>query len=388
MTSKLWNYLRGYVIISIEGFNLERVINRAAKLGLWSVKRESYTRLTACARLGAYRELRSYESIRVTLIKKSGVPVWFLPLRGRTAFFIGAALFMALVLSGGLFVWDISILGADKVSVAEITVMLEEYGIKRWAFIPDLEFKEVETRLMLEPDIAWASVKADGVEIKVEVVEAERKQVRVPGDIIAREDAIIRKMTVVNGTAMVSEGDAVKAGQVLISGMVHRAGGVIMVPAEGDIIASVFSGASESLPLTYTETAKTGNVYQKSSISLFGWQPEFLKDDSEPPFENYVSNTITRQLFGERMLLPVYHIADIYDEVTLSVKTYPEQQLKERLKTAALEKAAAGLPKDAVIIRREVTYENEEGTLKATAIIEAELNIARTQAYAAGEDGD
>ncbi|MFW5648022.1 MAG: sporulation protein YqfD, partial [Candidatus Alkaliphilus sp. MAG34] len=67
---KLWNYIRGYVIIRVEGLTLEKFINMCTvrNIYLWDVKRIGNTTLEAKLGVRGFKDLRK-------IVKKLGCKV-------------------------------------------------------------------------------------------------------------------------------------------------------------------------------------------------------------------------------------------------------------------------------------------------------------------------
>ena len=94
------------------------------------------------------------------------------------------------------------------------------------------------------------------------------------GDVIASRDGIVDSVVVLAGTAMVSVGDIVRQGDVLIRGE-ERAAGETMQPvqAQGVVMARVWDEAAVQTPLAQTEYQYTGRQYEAWRIAcpFFDW---------------------------------------------------------------------------------------------------------------------
>ena len=76
----LWNFLKGYVVIRVDGLSLEKFINITVSRGiyLWGIKRQSYTSLTAKISISGFRQLRGISRkvrCRVRIVDKRGLPL-------------------------------------------------------------------------------------------------------------------------------------------------------------------------------------------------------------------------------------------------------------------------------------------------------------------------
>ncbi len=115
MFAGLWNYLSGYVMISVEGLSLEKFLNLAAKgnVKLWDVRRLSYIKMTACVSRSGFRKLRAclrgVRNTRIHIAAKYGAMFRLSFLRFRKALVPGALLFVAALASAAMFVWEVRV---------------------------------------------------------------------------------------------------------------------------------------------------------------------------------------------------------------------------------------------------------------------------------------
>ncbi len=92
--------------------------------------------------------------------------------------------------------------------------------------------------LDLLPQLQWAGINTRGC-VAILTVE-ERSQQEIPqskgsGHIVARRDGIVTQITAVRGTAVCQVGQAVRAGEVLISGYLDCGGVILDQTAEGEV---------------------------------------------------------------------------------------------------------------------------------------------------------
>lgn len=84
---RLWNYIRGYVIILVEGYFLERFINICTyrQLFLWDIKRRSDFEMTLKISIKGFKTLRPISrkaQCRVRIIKKKAYPLFLINTKG------------------------------------------------------------------------------------------------------------------------------------------------------------------------------------------------------------------------------------------------------------------------------------------------------------------
>src|SRR5690554_3884232 len=119
-TIKTWNFLRGYVIIRVEGLTLERFLNLAATndIYLWDINRVDYAILEMKATIEGFRALKEVikkVGCRVEIVEKRGLPFILYRLKYRKMLGFGFIVFFILIIFLSSIVWDIDINGNQKV---------------------------------------------------------------------------------------------------------------------------------------------------------------------------------------------------------------------------------------------------------------------------------
>ena len=119
------------------------------------------------------------------------------------------------------FIWFIEISGNDEVSGEQIFEVLSKQGVTVGVSKSQLNLRSLENLILTKfPDFSWVGINIKGVLMSIEVVERtspELKEVQF-GDVVAVENGLVTQVLPFRGTALVSIGDTVKKGDVLISG--------------------------------------------------------------------------------------------------------------------------------------------------------------------------
>jgi similar to stage IV sporulation protein len=127
---KLWNYFRGYVIIAVEGYFLEKFINICThrQVFLWDIKKRKDRTMTLKVSINGFKLLRpiSYKTkCRVKILKRCGLPFLKKRYGKRKAFMLGALVFIALFYCLTSFIWSVEITGNKDI---EKLIDFEETG--------------------------------------------------------------------------------------------------------------------------------------------------------------------------------------------------------------------------------------------------------------------
>ncbi len=136
----------------------------------------------------------------------------------------------------------IKVSGNSDVPTNYILEQAQECGIVFWASRREVRSESVKNRLLEEiPQLSWVGINTSGFVATIEVREREitDTEIEKPGisSIVALRDGIIQDITVTQGVGMCRVGQAVKAGQVLISGYEDLGILIRATRAQGEIIA-------------------------------------------------------------------------------------------------------------------------------------------------------
>ena len=383
---RLWNYLRGYVIIIIKGFFIEKFINICARrrIHLWDVRLQSERRVTARMSISGFRLIRPVArktGCRVRLLRKRGLPFVFSKYRRRKAFFAGAVLFFILINVLASFVWSIEITGNEKLDTVFLENALAANGIRTGALKYRIDTRRAVERMMLEIGrLSWISISIKGTKVKVEVRERgdipEIVPRHIPCDIVAMRDGIIRQVIAKEGIEAVSEGDTVKKGQVLISGRVPVKGEeqYRLVHAMGTVSARTWYEDEAPVVLTRTETVRTGRAIRDHSLILFSKELDLIR--KKVRFSEYVTEESRKKLsIGDDLVFPFEWVTVTHFEVATLEASISEEDARETAAREAYEKALRRVPEGAEIISENIYFTEQDGKLTAKAVLECIENI-------------
>jgi similar to stage IV sporulation protein len=385
---RLWNYIRGYVIIHVEGYFLEKFINICThrQLFLWDIKRCNNTSLTMKMSIRGFKSLRPITKktgCRVKIISKRGLPFIFNRYRRRKAFIAGAIFFVVIIYFSTSFIWEIEVSGNKSLETQVILEKLSFAGVKPGVVKYRIDPDNVVNRMMHDvEELSWISVSIKGTKVKVVVAERSKipqlLNINEACDIVAMKDGTIKNIVVKNGVGIQKVGDTVAAGQLLISGTIPIKGSeeqFKLVHAMGFIIARTWYEENTEVKLNTIERTRTGRYIDNVYISLIIKKFNLLK--KEIKYENYDKIEIKKRVkIGEDMVFPFEYVIERFYEVE---NIYKELELNEAKNFAALEsrkKLLERIPDDANIVNTDLNYiESDDGKIVARIIVECEEEI-------------
>lgn len=337
----IYMFLAGSVSIVVEGFFIERFLNicRNKKIFLQDLHRENNTYIKAKILKSDFKEIARIAKktkCKLKIEKKSGVPFFINKYRKRKIFAVAILVIAIFIFIMTKFIWNIEVFGNEKISSEEIIGLVNEYGIKTGKLKSNIDTEKISTAIRLErKDISWIGITVKGTNAIITIEEITEKPEIVDKNeicnIVSSKDATISKIVVQNGTARVAEGDEVKAGDILVEGIMEgEHTGIRQVHAEADVFGKNCYEKEKKEEFIQNETIKTGNEEKKSEICINNFKINFNKGVSK--FENY-DTIITSQkvkLFSNFYLpIEIKKITNI--ELVNEPKTYTEEELKLKI---------------------------------------------------------
>ena len=267
--SRIDRKVRGTVRFELCGACPESVLNACAMQALELMDLES---LDACTLRVTVFENRAEEfqalarrcMCETEKLSQSGGSKSRRLVKRRMLLLIFALLTAGLLLFSSLFIWDIQVLGCQKLTQARVLRALSGCGVEQGSFRFGLNADLVRSRVLVElPEIAWMTVNVRGSRATVLILEREEKPEIVAeadaADLVAAKTGVIARMSVLNGKAQVSPGQAVVEGELLVSGTMDSITALPrQVRAAGSVTAETWTELSAVRPAV--ESHKTGQT--------------------------------------------------------------------------------------------------------------------------------
>ncbi len=389
---RLWNYLRGYVIIIVEGFFVEKFINICTRrqILLWDIRVQKEQLVTMRISIKGFRLIRPIAGktkCRVRILKKVGLPFILNRYRRRKAFLAGAILFVALIYVMTSFIWKVEITGIKELQSSHLEQVLAENGIKSGVLKYRIDTKSAVTNMMLGmEEISWISINVRGTKVKVEIRERRKVPEIIPMsepcDIVALKDGMIKQVIAKEGIEAVGEGDTVKKGQVLISGKIPLKGEedhFRMVHAMGTTKARTWYESESAVLLKEIERVRTGKVLNNHSLILFSWKLDILHKKNK--FKDFTQTQESKVLsLGENLVFPIEWSTNRFYEEKLVEAVVREEDAREQAVDKAYRKVMEQLPEDAEIVKKDVKFVvNENSDLLAKVVLECVEDIGTSR---------
>lgn len=339
-------FFQGYLLVTVTGYSPERFLNLCSRMNmvLWELKPVEdgfrfYISKKAFDMIDSALEKTGTE---VHIIHQYGIPFLIHKYRKHVCFLagIGCALFLLVFMSQ--FIWKVDIQGNSYYSSQVLLKGLQEEGIGYGSWKNSIDCKELQTLIRKKyEDITWVSAKIEGTRLYLEVQErlkgAEDEDDPTPdegaaSDLVASHDGVIASITTRQGTPLVTAGESVKAGDVLVSGTVdiqNDAGETVSrkyVASDADVVIHTTLPYSDSFSRIYEKKTLTGKKKCDWILEFHTW---FLDLFPRKNTENYLQiRTVIPVVIGSDFYLPFQIVKKEYLEYEQSTEEYSEEEIQ------------------------------------------------------------
>ncbi len=381
---RLIRYIRGYVRFVIWGLSPENLVNLAtrAKVLIWGVSPtdEGYEGSVFASDYKKLRPLAKQEKVRIRIKQKVGVPFTVWRYRRRWGLAVGFLL-MAVVflyMSGG--VWRINVEGNEAVSTTQILDVLSEAEVTVGVRKSQLDSRELERTLLLSDHrISWVAVNIIGTDINVEIRERIMPPEiidldKFPCNIVATHTGQVKSMDVYEGQPVVMEGEGVKAGDLLVSGITEdNHGNAMLRHASAEVIAVVSDSVTVGIPLEREIIVYEDRTVSSTKLNLLGISvPLSLGGEPDGDF------TVTESSYSIDFL-PFVTVTKLeYRPYTRTTDTLDEFTAKE-LAMEEAKRQELHLYPDGIVVNRVMDGWLSEGVFYVRSVFEVEIDIAREE---------
>ena len=244
--SKKLNFYSDRIEVRIEGFQIGKLLDAAARSGmlLRAIRVESETAARAEIAACDLKQLQKLAGARyrVTPQVRRGVVYQTRALLRRPMLVIGVLLAASMVIAESFFVAAVTIDGYRAIPESALRDCLAASGVREGVYRPGIDWGQAEVALFETfPQIMWVRLVYDGRLVVLEVAEtghqiirgeselaADEEELFIPKpepqngycNIVAARSGYIERIDPLWGDAMAEPGDYVKKGQILIRGQI------------------------------------------------------------------------------------------------------------------------------------------------------------------------
>ena len=231
----------------------------------------------------ALRRLCAKKEIELTLVSSRGLPSLIYTYRHRVGILVGVILAVLLIALSDDYIWDVRVSGNETLTYSQVVNALEEQGFGVGTPIEGVDVDKLKTAVMVKDGrISWMAVNVVGTVAYVQVrehVASEPDGPTLPANIVAERDGEIQYLEIFQGEAAVKEGQAVRKGDLLISGVREsNVNGFSVTRAAGSVYAVTEREIRVEIPYEYEKKTYSDSRKRDLSLIFFGKDIKVLKN--------------------------------------------------------------------------------------------------------------
>lgn len=283
----------GFVAVQLTGADIPGLLERVTRKGitLFRIQQKDMLTVYIWVRRKDYQKLKDIalsQGADVAIMKRAGI-YWIWKSVIRRPIIIGGILLILLlswfVPTRVLF---ITIEGNTTVPSNLILEKAANCGITFGASRREIRSEKMKNNLLEAlPELEWTGINTYGCTAVISV--QERSSTNDPPDnrgvssIVAERDGIIHSCTVTSGNPLCVEGQAVRAGETLVSGYTDCGIKIQATRSKAEIYAQTVRQLTVNTPTNYTQKGEVYKVEEKYSLILGKKRINFSKDSGISP---------------------------------------------------------------------------------------------------------
>ena len=349
------------ILLNIKGKNINHFIKKLTvrKIEILSLKYISKNEIEMLIYKKDYENILKIKSIYNVLEKDT-----FGPLKIKKILKLNKHLIIIFIICYLIFIFlthlifDVEIIHSSKEIRNLLKEELNQSGIKKYALKKDYQtIQKIKQKILNnhKEKLEWLEIKEAGTKYIVKVEERKilkKKENNKPRSIIAKKDAILKKVSAKSGDIIRNTNDYVKKGDVIVNGTVKLNEKELgTVKAYGKVYGEVWYIIKTKYPFVYAEEKETGN--KKEVYTL-----QFLNHNVELTLNKYKNKKIKEKTIFANNLIPLKLVKQTQKEIKVKkwVLTFDEALIKA--KNLSIKKIKAPLKKEEYIIRSKYLKSN------------------------------
>ena len=281
----------------------------------------------------------------------------------------------------------VTVEGNETIPAQLILEKAQDCGIRFWAQRREVRSERMKNALLEAlPELRWAGINTYGctavISVSERAVQTERQTELSVSSILASRDGVITAVTATQGNLLCREGQAVKAGDMLISGYQDCGITIRAVRAEGEVFAQTNRDLQVLSPMDWSVRVGDRGVARKYSL-IFGkkrinlWKGSGISDASCVRMyeEYYITLPGGFHLpvrVGVECVMDVCTVDEVYpeDEAVAMLTDFAERYLKQQIVAGRITQSHIQATCDGAICRLTGNYFCVEmiGTLRHNEI--------------------
>jgi similar to stage IV sporulation protein len=363
-------FIEGSTRFAVSGFNLSKLINKLNKDGirLFNVKTGNRTLVFSAKTANKHKIIAIFEELdyNYKIIEQTGARAFARALADYAGALVGAVVVIVYIAISASTLNSIEVTLPSRES--EVLRLLSENGIKKGAVAAGIDVKGLERDLLSLDGVSFVSVRLKGnrlyVDLKSSLDEPRIEEFPVAGFVTAARKAVVSRVVVYDGTALVKIGEVVEVGDPLIAPYSTVNGARLDGYASGIVFGKTYYTA-EMLYEGVRIVKTYGGARTYSATVLFGKKVKL----PESPFKHSES-VYTTSVTG--FILPFTLYTVTYREIIYEHREQPFSVIEGELAAGLLAAARSKMPFGATFLSEWCNINETNGGVKMTAVVECE----------------
>ncbi len=373
----IWHSLAGMVTVELTSADIFSALQQLQNMQVAVQDLEMCTQLKCrfCIRRTDWNTLYSAAARRgdtVCVVHSQGLYWTLQSLIKRPVLVIGLACLLAFSLWVPGRIFFIQVEGNSKVPSMQIIEKAQTCGISFGASRRDVRSEKIKNNLLnAMPQLQWAGVNTYGCVAVITV--RERSELQTPteqtgiGHIVAITDAVVTELTVLKGTALCKPGQAVIAGQRLVSGYTDCGLYIQAGKAEAEVFGATKRKLSAMIPTQFVFRRQKRLLTKKYSLVFGKKRINFAKDSGILGATCAKIETDYKLTLPGGFILPVSLVVESYysydetpgtfTEVEHVLTYYGENYLKQKMIAGQIENASCVVTPLDGVLRMDAVYD-------------------------------
>ena len=297
-------------------------LDEEGRMHLWCTPYMAYILRRECERLG----------VALTSGRNRGLPHIINRYKNRAGFLVGAICAIMMMLAADNYIWDIRITGNETVTYTELSETLSECGLRVGSRISELDVDAIETITVLNcKKISWITINIQGTHANVQIREVGERpsgeEKTKPSNLVAARDGQIDRLELFSGNAMVRNGDVVRAGDILVSGVWDSNHyGMFITRSSGKVFARTTRTFKIEIPFEYEEKVLTERKIKEKYLIFFSKEIKVFENAGNMGSSCDTIESVENLRFfnGDRLPVGVRTVSELY--YTNEARRYTETE--------------------------------------------------------------
>lgn len=364
LSGRLAKYFKSYVIIKLNGSNIEKILNllRKKHIIVWDIVKTEEGIKFKTSKKDYENNKKFLDEINMKPQKKVGFMYSLSKLSVRIGFIVGAILIFIYLAIYSSFIWEIKVIGYETIDKNELISAVEESGNKLPMAIGKVDKKDIENSLYRKFDkLKFVEAYIEGVKLVIFVKEKKEieyeKIDKTPSSIVASKQAVIYKTVVKQGELMVKEGDVVSKGQLLVQGVKKiNDNENVLINSDAQILGYTYYNITLKEPKIHTTYKETGEINTIKYLMLNGKEIKLWGNKDKYQYKSEIDN--------------IAKVPIITDFLHISFKTVKQYELRAESEIISSEYASSKLKID--------IYENLKKNINYNSckLVKEEINLS------------